>query len=221
MEKNRGNTPESDLTGGAPGSEEEAQPVLSALDPQSILAVDESGADPEFEQEVAQVCEERAFELALLHLRTEAQEIQVVGGLEQVAGEVRLRAGQRSLEVRNRPSLARRGPSRSGERERRGSICARSPWFPSPPFPAGRGSRGRCRVVGSVACDDSAPRGADNAKSAMRIAAPFPRLITEPPATRPTVLDQGGTGQSAFRPEKKCSCYDCQTCNLTPGLSAY
>lgn len=139
MEKNRGNTPESDLTGGAPGSEEEAQPVLSALDPQSILAVDESGADPEFEQEVAQVCEERAFELTLLRLRTEAQEIQVVGGLEQVAGEVRLRTGQCPLKVRNRPPLARRGPSRAGEQERRGSSRAR--WSARLPEPLLAGDR--------------------------------------------------------------------------------
>jgi hypothetical protein len=59
--------------------EEQVDVEVVATDLHVILAANEREADAEFEQELADVCEQLTFEVALARLAVERQKVEVVG----------------------------------------------------------------------------------------------------------------------------------------------
>ena len=69
------------------------------------LAPDEGEADAQLDEKLAQMCEEFPFQVALLCLLGEGEEVEVVWVFEDLLGEIGLRRRKRSLEIRDGPSL--------------------------------------------------------------------------------------------------------------------
>src|SRR3984957_18167904 len=85
--------------------EEEVQSEVLASNFERNLAADEGEADTEFDQELPQVGEKSSLQIALLRLRREGQEVEVVWILQELLCEVRLRFRKRRLKVRDGFSL--------------------------------------------------------------------------------------------------------------------
>ena len=85
--------------------EQQIDAVFLALDFQRILAAEKREADSKLQQELLQVGEQGALDVALLGGGREREEVEVVGVLKDLLGEVGLRRGQGTLEVGNRLAL--------------------------------------------------------------------------------------------------------------------
>src|SRR5258708_1021232 len=85
--------------------EEEVQSEVLASNLERNLAAYEGEADTEFDQELPQVAEKSSLQIALLRLRRERQEVEVVWILQEFLCEVRLRFRKRLLKVRDGFSL--------------------------------------------------------------------------------------------------------------------
>ena len=72
---------------------------LLAADFEWILAADEGKSHAKLQQKIADVLDESAFELTLLDLSCEGEEVEVVRVLNDLLGQFRLRRGQRAREV--------------------------------------------------------------------------------------------------------------------------
>src|SRR5262249_1884707 len=86
--------------------EEEIDPEFFAADFERILTSHEGEADTQLEEEVAEVLEQSLMECALLRVLAGGEELEVVWILEDLLGEVRLGRRERTIEVRDRVSLA-------------------------------------------------------------------------------------------------------------------
>src|SRR4029078_9646084 len=86
--------------------EEEIQIEVLLADRQVVLAADEGESDTEFQEERADVADQPALQVALMRLRSEAEEVEIVGVFQQLPGEIRLRRGERAGEVGHRTALS-------------------------------------------------------------------------------------------------------------------
>ena len=82
----------------------EEQVELEVLSPnfERDLAADEREADTQLDEELAQVCEEFPFEVALVCFLRESQEIEVVGIFDELLCKIGLRRRKSHLEIGDR-----------------------------------------------------------------------------------------------------------------------
>src|ERR1039457_3915534 len=112
---------------------EQIEPELLLPNLNPILAPEEREPNTEFQQEIAQMLQEPALQIALVRLGTQRQEIEVVGIFGDLLRQVGLRRRQSAIEIRDGLSLPAVEPgfdlqdqNRSEER-RVGKEC-RSRW---------------------------------------------------------------------------------------------
>jgi hypothetical protein len=86
--------------------EEQIEIVVLVADLEMVLAADEGEALAEFEDQGSKVLDERAFQVALEDFRTERQEVEGIGILDDLLGQGRLFGRQRAREVGQRATLA-------------------------------------------------------------------------------------------------------------------
>ncbi len=73
--------------------------IVLATDFHVVLPTDEREADTEFEQEFLDVVEQTLFEVALMGVAADREEIEIVWVFECLFGEIGLRWRQRALKV--------------------------------------------------------------------------------------------------------------------------
>ena len=69
------------------------------------LLAHEGEARAEFQQELADVVQKPALQVALGRIGAQREKVEVVGIADDLSGQVRLRSGQRGLEVGDRLAL--------------------------------------------------------------------------------------------------------------------
>src|SRR4051812_36347421 len=71
--------------------EQQVKPEIGAADFKRILATDERESLPEFQQKLSKMLQKTAFHLAFLRCSGDRQEVEVVGVLQNLLREIRLR----------------------------------------------------------------------------------------------------------------------------------
>ena len=79
--------------------EEQVEVEILAADLKVVLVADEGKAQPQLQQEGAQMLDQRPLQVALVGLRAQAEEVEGVRVFQQLLGQLRLWGGQRGREV--------------------------------------------------------------------------------------------------------------------------